>query len=120
MNSSRSGTFRCSFEYSQLIDFYKTGMCLVSSKCFVENGKGKSNCSCSKLSGASKKKISRTLSFLKKPEFICNKNNNKLATNGRISKRMYALELGCSNSWCSCSFIQITLGSSTLFAYFLC
>lgn len=55
---NRSGTFRCSFEYSQLIVFYKTGVCLVSLKCSVEDGKGKSHYSCPELLGASKKKKS--------------------------------------------------------------
>lgn len=48
--------FRCSFEYSQLMVFYKTGVCLVSLKWSVEDGKGKSHYSCPELLGASKKK----------------------------------------------------------------
>lgn len=45
----------CSFEYKQLIVFYKRGVCLVSLKCSLEDGKGKSNYSCPELLGASKK-----------------------------------------------------------------
>lgn len=63
MNSGRSRTSRCSFEYSQLIVFCKTGVCLVSLKCSVADGKGKSHYSCPELLGASKKKSAGYCNF---------------------------------------------------------